>query len=226
MQNNTDIPGSAPSSIYPGTKHLILCEGKDDEGFLSSFLKSDVFSGTELSAVQVMQVQGVNNLRKTVMVLINADGFSDLSSLLIIRDADDNIRGAQDSVKSIFSAAGLPIPQNEYIWAREDSIKTAFLLMPSCSNQSQAGSLDDLCWKILSNKYGPVIQDEVNTFISSLETDQKRTFVHRKKALVHTYFSSTEQLIASGIGRAAESGAFDWTSPELVPLRDFIMSMI
>jgi len=213
-------------SIHEGTKHLILCEGKDDEQFISCFLNSDVFSDTDVTDIQVEQVRGVNNLRSTVLVLKNADGFSQLRSLLIVRDADENIGGARDSVKGIFKKADLPIPSSEHQWNDNGTLKTGFLLMPSCSSKSQIGALDDLCWDIISDKHGPLIRNDVVGFIDSLEYSGKRTFIHKSKALLHTYFSATEGLIASSIGRASESGAFDWHSEKLNSLRDFLKSMV
>lgn len=224
MLNDINADGKK-LTIQPGKKHLILCEGNDDECFLSCFIKSGVLPEDLVDTVQVTQAHGVDNLRKMVLALINADGFSQLRSLLIIRDADDNIQSAKDSVKGAFSTANLPVPQAEYMWEDNSKIKTAFLLMPACSNISQNGSLDDLCWEILSEKHGKLIRNEVDGFISSLEVDGKRTYVHRKKALVRTYFSSTEGLITSSIGRAAEAGAFDWTSEKLYPLREFLKSI-
>lgn len=225
MQSDS-IADSRKLTILPGTKHLILCEGKDDKAFLMSFLKSGFLNQFDLNFIQVTKADGVDNIRKMVLVLVNTDGFQQIDSLLVIRDADNDIRSAQDSVKGAFAAAGLPVPQTEYQWERGDTIKTAFLLMPTCSNTSQKGALDDLCWDILSEKFEDSIKEEVNGFISSLEADKKRTYVHKSKALVHTYFSATEKLIASGIGRAADAGAFDWTSEILDPLRYFLKSMI
>lgn len=226
MLNDVKEAYNKALTIQSGKKHLILCEGKDDECFLSVYLKSGIFPESVLDTIQVTQANGVNNLRKMVMLLVNTDGFSQLKSLLVIRDADDNIQSAKDSVKGAFSSAGLPIPKSEYKWAENGTIKTAFLLMPACSSQSQNGSLDDLCWELLSEKHGPLIQSEVHEFITSLEAAQKRTYSHKIKALVHTYFSSTEGLIASSLGRAAESGAFDWTSEKLIPLQDFLKTMV
>jgi len=213
-------------SILPGKEHLILCEGKDDEKFISCFLNSDVFSAVDVNIIQVQQVYGVDNLRLTVSVLTKSDGFSQLRSLLIIRDADNDIYSARQSVKGVFEKANLPIPPNEYQWNDNGKLKTGFLLMPLCSNESQTGALDDLCWNILSGKHGSLIRDDVACFIDSLEQAGKRSFIHKSKALLHTYFSATEGLIASSIGRASDAGAFDWHSEKLNSLKDFLISMV
>lgn len=225
MQTNMNSEATNPWVIQLGTEHLVLCEGKDDSFFLSSFLKF-CFKKEDLQTIQVTQTAGVNNIRKMVSICVNSEGFSHLRSLLVIRDADNDIQSARDSVNGAFSNAGLPVPQFEYLWANNGLIKTAFLLMPTCSNESTTGTLDDLCWNILSDKHGPLIQSEIHDFISSLKADQKRSYSHETKAHLHTYFSTTEGLISSGIGRAAEAGAFDWTSERLTPLHRFLISMI
>lgn len=226
MQDGTLATENTTFSILPESKHLILCEGSDDEKFLKAYLKTDCFSQYDMSTVQVNQVFGKDNLRPTLRVFTKADGFSRLRSLLIIRDADTNVQGAADSIKSIFSSVGLPVPQVEHQWNDDGVIKTGFLLMPSCDVHSENGTLEDLCWEILTEKHGPLIRNEVEAFLDSLEDSGKRTYSHKSKALIHTYFSATEALIASSIGRASESGTFDWTSPKLTPLRNFIISML
>ena len=226
MPSVANDSGNKRITILPGKKHLILCEGKDDESFISCFAGSGFLSRTDFDAIQVSQYYGKDNLRNTMRVLINADGFLQIRSLLVFRDADDNIKSAQDSVKGAFGLVGLPVPQTECQWQDNGTIKTGFLLMPSCSAQPQEGALEDLCWDILAEKHGPLIKEEVEGFIHSLEADAKRSYVHRNKAVLHTYFSATEGLISASVGRAAEAGAFDWTSEKLQPLRDFLISMV
>ena len=197
-------------SINPGTEHLILCEGRDDESFLLHYINSSVFSEYD----------------RSVRTLPSQDGFSRLRSLLIIIDADKNPSSARDKVKGALQRAGLPFPGAEHQWSKKGALKTGYLLFPSCDEQSQAGALEDLCWELLNEKYGPLIRGEVDGFISSLEADGKRTIKHRMKSLLHTYFSATEELIASGIGRASEAGVFDWTSLNLDALRAFLVDMM
>lgn len=226
MPTVTNAKNIKPTSIQEGKKHLILCEGNDDEQFFNCYLKSAAFSGHDVSAVQVVQFCGKDNLRNFLRSLANAESFSQLESLLIVRDADTNIISARDSVKGAFEAINLHAPTAEYEWNCDGSIKTGFLLMPSCNDKSQTGALEDLCWKILSDKFGVSTCTDVERFIDSLEQSGKRTYTHKNKAFVHTYFSSTDELIAASIGRAAQAGAFDWASPELDTLHDFIVGML
>lgn len=226
MSNYASSSGSERFSIKPDTKHLVLCEGKDDVGFLLRYMNSDVFSGYVRSTVQIDQMRGVDKMPSFVRNLPNQEGFSQLRSLLIIIDADKDAQSAKDRVKGVLQRTGLPVPDAEHQWKDDGTLKTGFLLFPSCDAQSQNGALEDLCWDLLNDKHGPLIRDEIDGFIGSLERDGKREIKHRMKSLVHTYFSATEDLIASGIGRASEAGAFDWTSPMLRPLHDFIVSML
>lgn len=226
MPNEMNASSNSPWAIRPDARHLILCEGNDDYGFLNSYIQSSAFAENDMHEVQVMKVDGIPKMRSALLALCNSDGFSQLQSLLLIRDADTNVRSARDNIKGTFSEANLPVPEAEYLWADNGKIKTGFLLMPSCSDHSETGALEDLCWSILSEKHGTSICEEVGEFIHSLEMSEKRCFPHKSKALVHTYFSATDALIAASIGRAADSGAFDWESPVLQPLHDFLTSMI
>ena len=226
MPAKTNERNENPFVISGGTKHVILCEGKDDEDFLNFYINSDGFSQYDTSTIQVTQLGGKVSLRKKMAALSKVPGFDQIQSLLVIRDADNDVEGARKSVKGAFQAIDFPIPQSEHKWEYRDSIKTGFLLMPSCSEESQTGALEDLCWSIMTNKHGESICKEVVDFIESLKQSGKRTYTHLNKAYIHTYFSATEGLISFNIGRAARAGAFDWSSPELDPLHSFLVSMV
>lgn len=226
MPSITNTQRMKPIAIGEGTRHLILCEGSDDEQFIYCYLHSSAFINYDVKDVQLMQTSGKDNLRPRMKSLRNQENFSQLRSLLVIRDTDNSIRSAQDSVKGAFQAINLPVPEAEHKWNSSGPVKTGFVLLPSCGNKSQTGALEDLCWKTLTTKHGPSIREEVSRFIESLEQSGKRTYSHRNKALIHTYFSATDDLIAASIGRAAEAGAFDWLSPELNSLHSFLISMV
>lgn len=226
MPISANTEATMPYIIPEGKRHLILCEGIEDEWFLKCYLDSYAFSDYDMSEIEVKQFRGINNIRNEMRVLPNVPGFSELRSILVVRDADDDIESAQDSVKDAFRLINLPIPQSEHEWFFKNTIKTGFLLMPSCSDKSQPGALEDLCWKIMTNKHGESIHKEVVGFIESLRQSGKRIYTHLNKAYIHTYFSATEGLISFNIGRAARAGAFDWSSPELDPLHSFLVSMV
>ena len=93
-------------------------------------------------------------------------------------------------------------------------MKIAYLLFPSLTDDPTNGTLEDLCASILSESSSNNILKKVDDFFITLENHQLRTFPHKFKSRIHTYFSITDKYVSLKIGEAADAGAFDWESDE------------
>ena len=207
-------------------QHLILCEGRDAEEFLIAYLNSAALKDHDFfsNEIQVMNFGGNEDLYAYLSVLQNMEGFHDIKSLLIIRDAETNARAAIDQIITPLRATGFDCPDKPYVWG-DGKIKTAFLLFPTCSADVTEGTLEDLCLSILRESNHEEILVEIDSFMVTLENHYKRKFPHKFKTKLHTYFSVTDDYISLKIGEAARAHAFDWTHPNLVPLKEFILEI-
>lgn len=222
------------NSIGEGKQHLILCEGMDEKMFLIwylNYLKKDINSNFE--TIQVEDFGGNDDLHsnkedksvKNQLELWSKDpNFRNIKSLVVVRDAERDENAAVNSIKSAFKNAGLPVPSSSHEFKNGDSLKTGFLLFPKCSSEPVKGTLEDLCLSILKESEPPI--DEIEMFISDLNTRKNREFPHLFKTKLHTYFSITDDFVSSKIGEAARDGAFDWNSSKLDPIKSFLEEMI
>lgn len=215
------MPDQKKIKIEEGTKHLILCEGKDAEGFLNEYLRQTV---EQRSAIQVLDFGGNPDLRKSLKLLRVTPGFSNLCSLLIIRDAETNAQAAFDQVRFALKDYHFAMPKTQGEW-EEGTPRTCFLLFPKFGKQIVPGTLEDLCMSILAENNVDDVIGRMGTFLNTLQQDGVRDFSHPHKTKLHTYFSITNDFVTKNIGLAAKAGAFNWSHPDLDPLKDCLSKM-
>ena len=106
-----------PKSI--STKKLILAEGRDAELFLvwaaRSFRPQRDF--------QVMDFGGVTDLHYFLSQLVNVDGYDDVETIVVARDAEENAKSAVESVQSAMRQAGMPVPTKAFEYTQNVSPK-------------------------------------------------------------------------------------------------------
>ena len=209
------------------TKHLILCEGRDAEEVLISYLNSTALKNIPAFSrdFQVMDFGGNSDLPNYVCMLKNMEGFDSVESLLIIRDAERNAAAAICQIQSAFRQCGLSVPDGPHLWVGE-APKTGFLLFPTCAGEAIEGTLEDLCLDILSEERSSQVLQEIQMFMNCLEVKLERKFPHEFKTKLHTYFSVTDNYVSLKIGEAAKAGAFNWESDKLLPLKGFLQEII
>lgn len=207
-------------------KHLILCEGIDAWKFLVRYLNSAALQENPFFSedIEVRDFGGNEELESHLSALKGIEGYSDVISLLVIRDAELDARRAMQQVQTALRANGLVVPTTQGEWTKGIP-KTCFLLFPAFGIKECPGTLEDLCLTILDNTATETPMGEIDAFIEHLEQDQGQTFSHRHKTRLHTYFSVNNRFVSMKIGEAADAGAFDWFHPRLNPLKDCVSKM-
>lgn len=207
-------------------KHLIMCEGLDEFKFLVEYLNNPTLSLYPGFAndIQVYDFGGNEELDKIMRTLIVTPNFDKLESLLVMRDAEKDANTAVSQIQSALRKAGLPIPDSVCQW-KPGNPKTGFLLFPNCSDVLCNGTLEDLCLDIIKESQTPDIITTIDNFLDTMATKHQRSFPHRFKTKLHTYFSVTDKYVGLKIGEAARAGAFDWGSDRLNPMTAFIQEL-
>jgi len=80
--------------------------------------------------------------------LIGATGFSNVSSLGIIRDADESSQSAFQSVCDALRDANLPIPSNP-LTSQGQNPKVTVMILP---DENNSGMLEDLCLRSVESE--------------------------------------------------------------------------
>jgi len=209
-------------------KHIILCEVMDDERFLCNFLSYSLED--KFSAIQVINVMGVENIPEAIALLPVAGGFENLKSLVIVIDSDDNPQGASESIQRALRECKLPVPSRPCQLVHSDDscdhtqLSVGYALFPGLDQECMPGALEDLCLEILSDRPNVnknALMDIVNESIKKAE-DLNRPFRCKHKNRLHTYFSLSNEFVGAKIGGAAGSNAFDFSAGVFAPLKDLI----
>jgi len=115
---------------------LLLVEGDDEDNFLSA-LKDDL----DLEDLQIQKVGGKTRFRGRLKACLQAPKHEILTSIGIVRDADNNPAGAFDSICGALEAVGLPVPPAPLQSVGDDPRVTVMIL----PGQGREGMLEDLC---------------------------------------------------------------------------------
>ncbi len=213
-------------SIVIQKKHLILCEGIDEWKFLVRYLNSPALKENPFFSedIEVFDFGGNEDLSAYLAALRLIDGFSDVASLLVIRDAELDAKKAARQVQSALQANGLEVPAEQGQWTKGIP-KTCFLLFPALGTKECPGTLEDLCLTILDDTATETPLEEVNAFVEHLEQKREQPFSHLHKTRLHTYFSVNDKFVSMKVGEAADAGAFNWFHPNLASLKECLSKM-
>lgn len=202
--------------------YLLLCEGRDAEGFLIQYLNSNSLAQDKRFSdeIQVLDFGGNDNLSNFLMNLKNMDKFDRVMSLAIIRDAEKDYSKACQDVSRSLKKCGFVSSMSCGSWVSDDrGMRVGFILFPL--NNSD-GTLEDICLNILSEKNGQSILSSIDTFLTEMESSFRRSYRRKHKNRLHTYLSSSDEFVTMPLGTASSAGAFDWDSRELEPLKNFL----
>lgn len=191
---------------------LLLVEGIDEVRLFEALAK-DI--GAE--DVQIRDYQGKGNLRRFLGVLPQIPGYSDLESIAVTRDADENSDNAAQSVRDALGAAGFPVPNSPLESANDGRIEVRYLIIPP---NGEAGALEDVCLASVAEDPAMVCVESYFGCIerSALDGPKEKWMA---KAKVHAFLSSREDP-ALRLGEAAERGLWSFDAPAFDPLKSVL----
>lgn len=165
---------------------------------------------------------GISELPKYLRTLATVEGYAELESIIVARDAESSARSAIASIRSAFEQVGLPVPPKPFVWGANGAPRTAFMIFPGPTYQQ--GALEDLCLEIV--KDDPIMPCVEEYVMCLKEQGSHKEPSHLSKRKVHTFLSGKElKFIGATIGQASYRGAWDSEHPALRPFRDTIETM-
>jgi len=121
---------------------LLIVEGSSDKNFFESLCKF-----MTINDIEIIEVGGVSRFRDQVSAILRMDGFENVKTLGIIRDADNNVNQAFNSIQDVLRNNNLPVPTKMMEFT--NTIPTVIVfIMPDCSN---SGELEDICINSVSD---------------------------------------------------------------------------
>ena len=186
--------------------NLLVVEGEDDAGFFTAF-----FRHLNLSNIQILPIGGKTKLREALKALVVTPGFSDVVSLIIVRDADDNPKGAFQSVQDALKSAALPSPEKPFERDGQEP-QVMVMILPE---EGKAGALEDLC---LNSVADDSIIYCVEKHFSCLEEQEISLPQNPAKAKVQVFLGSQKES-GKRLGEAAQAGYWPMDSDAFTQIR-------
>lgn len=207
--------------IEEGTTHLLLTEDKDGERFFRAFI-NNLSDCNRLARVQVTSYQGKDNLGKFLRALKKESHFESVRIIGILRDADEDPKGAFQSVKDTLNHLGLRSPSKPYVPETSNRPAVIVGIIPSFERE---GSLETIIFESLEHVHS---QEQLKCIEGFLECwGWQGSESKRQKALVHAYLAiANPNKPGLRIGEAAEAKIWDWKNETFSSLRDFLKTLI
>jgi hypothetical protein len=205
------MPDPDPKRITSNT--VLAVEGQDERNFFDVFLKHLGISG-----FQIEDVGGKNQFPKKFPALLkmpgffNADNSPIVTHLVIIRDKDKD--QAFESIAGIVRKEGLVTPESHGRFS-EDTPKVGIFIMPG--DTVEGTMLEDLCLKTVEKHPAMKCVNEYVDCVSALEIKPKNI----SKAKAHTFLAAQPDIVNS-VGRGAQKNYWDFDSPALDELKQFL----
>jgi hypothetical protein len=196
--------------------HLILCEGVDSTYYIIELLKTWERTNPEFETFQALDFGGVEDLKTYLEALRLRPKYETVKSVTIIRDAEQDAQAAAMSVVNSLRSTGFYYASKANTVSEGGFPKTGFVLFPACNENSENGTLEDLCLSTLSQKNA----DEVLGVVASAVKNFK--FKRPHKNYLHAYFSLTDEYVGLKIGEAAKALAFNFESSKIASLKRFL----
>ncbi len=201
---------TAPTRL--SSDRLLVVEGNDEVRFFQSLAKH-----MGLPSVQVLNIEGKNNLRARLKALTMSPDFGHVVRLGIVRDADQDPEIALQSVCDALKRVGLPVPNFPLNFAGSNP-GVGVLILPG---SKQTGALEDLCLATIAED--PAMYC-VEAFFHCLTQQQLNLPANTAKAKVQAYLASRPKA-GLRLGEAAEAGYWDWHSPVLDEVKNFLQKL-
>jgi hypothetical protein len=193
--------------------NLLVVEGKDEELFFGAFIKT-----CGLQGIQVMPIGGKEQLRKNLKALVNTPGFSDITSLGVVRDADSDPKAAFQSVCDALQNANLLIPKCPLKPVGKNP-RVAVLILP---RGNEHGALEDLCLKAVAQYPALCCVEQYFQCLHQQGVPEPRNL---SKAKVQVFLASREEA-GKRLGEAAQAGYLPLEHEAFEEVRDFLRQLV
>ena len=187
----------------------LLVEGFDTEGFFEALI-----SHLALDNLQIQNFGGVDELRVFLPTFVKLSNFSRVSSIGIVRDAEDSESGAFDSVRGVLRRAGLPVPD---AIARRVGAHPAVAVM-ILPGEERPGMLETLLCETIREE---AVETCINTFFDCVREIQGKPIQKPYKARARAFLATKRDPHLS-VGVAAKRGYWNLNHAALKPVHTFL----
>ena len=190
----------------------LLVEGNDQRNFFEALLKH-----LNCQDIQIHNFGGVDELPAFLRGFTGSTGYSSVTSLGIVRDAEGDENSAWQSVQSALQRAGMPVPAR--VGQRSAEIPYVSVLILPGGNQP--GMLETVLNQTFSDD---PVNTCINDFFACVERLPGKRIHIPDKARARAYMWAREKPHVS-VGVAAQAGYWDFSHEAFAPLRSFLTAL-
>lgn len=197
-------------------RKVLLVEGRDEEEFFAVLLKDVGLA----DVVQVMSIGGVDQMKSRLETFRLHPGFEMVESLGIIRDADQSLDSAVQSLHSLLNNIEFPSPSEHNTFAGIGSdMKVGIFVMPGTNVEGTM--LEDLCLKTVENE--PLLP-LIDQYFQSFQEHDIELPSNVAKAKVQVFLASQKKIVNS-LGLGARKNYWNLDHNELDAIKEFLNNM-
>ena len=193
---------------------LLVVEGDDEARLFNALFAHIEKDGVKINDIQIIDAEGKRNIKSRIEVIVRHTDFSKVSSIGIVRDADDNADDALRSVQGALRAAGLTPPDTALSLAGGVP-KVAVLITPYGKS---SGMLEDVCLEAMEDDPAMGCVQDYFSCIESHLTEQPNNL---SKAMMQAFLASRPNSGLS-LGVAIQRRYWDFEHAAFEPLRRLV----
>ena len=195
---------------------ILVVEGKHDEHFFEALL----IRLNLRNDIQIIPLNGKHRIRKKTEALVKLPNFANVTSLGIVRDANNDPLAAFQSVCDALRQANLPVP-NQPLIPKEGHPKVVVMIVPG---PNQPGTLEDVCLRAVQND--PAMSC-VNNFFQCISNTGSPLPRHFSKAKVQVFLASKDDPDGPTphVGIAAKRGYWQFNDRAFNEINKFLRSI-
>ena len=202
-----------PQAPQPITlSKLLVVEGRTPFEFFKALLREIAL----LDQIEIRNMGGNDDLGDFLALIKITTGFAGVTSLGLVRDAEQDAARAFAAVQNSLRQAGLSAPEKPNTLAPGQPSVSVFIL-PDCA---APGMLESLCWQSVSNDAAiQCVQDYLRCL-------QERGLApsNLPRAQAHAFLASRPRPDLL-VGQAAHAGYWPWNHPAFEPVKQFLRAL-
>lgn len=193
----------------------LLVEGRDAEAFFYPFLES-----MEVTDIEIHNYGSITELAGFLKQFIRNADFRQLpvTSIGIVRDAEDSAEGAFQSICSALKNANLPVPIQNNLGVDVQNLRVSTFILP---NGKQSGMLETLILKAVENESSLDCVEQYLQCVKQAIGVEPRV-MDKARFLA---FLAAQQEYKPVTGHAARAGYLNFSSSIYAPLKTFIRAL-
>ena len=209
-----DAERAAPK-LRISTDRLLLVEGKDEVNLFDALMKRCF---DEYPGVQVIVAGGRDRFPRNMQAIrLAAMSRATLRSIAVVRDADDDARGAFQSVCAHLRNAGY-VPPSNHAGFSDATPSIGVFIVPDGLGR---GAMETLCRRSVEGTNAALCVDE---YLRCLERHDAMGSRNADKSFAHAYLAAMEDPVAR-VGEGARQGVWSLESPAFATLARFLRSL-